>query len=324
MAEQTLLITGATGLVGSNLCVLARKKGYRVRAMVRSSQDFVPLQRADVETVIGDITDLDSVLRAAQGTDGIIHTAAVLGGTWSKATSEDFWNANYYGTVNVMEAGRQAGVRRVVDLDTLAILDWRETITERSCIAAIQDGDSGYVAAKRASYYEGMHRASRGQDIVFLTPAGIYGPGLFVERALHPTSFTGTLTAALNGRLESYINLRLLWAYSEDVAATALAAFERGSRGARYLACGRPEDACTLAQLCNVAAELAGVSHRVIDLDIASGGKQAGTMAKLAERKYADPIMNSTVTKTELGVAPIAVREGLARTVAWLRQNGKI
>lgn len=324
MTKKTLLITGATGLVGSNLSVQAANAGYHVRALVRSLDNVEPLRRANIEVVRGDITDLDSLLRAARGVEGIIHTAAVIGGTWSKATPEDFWAANYHGSVNVFEAGRQAGVRRVVDLDTLAILDWSKTITEDSSIAVIGPQDSGYVSAKRASYYEGMHRACRGQDIVFVTPAGIYGPSLFVERALHPTSFTGTLCTALNGGLKQYVNLPLLWAYAEDVAATSLAAFERGSNGARYLACGRPQDVRTLAQFCNLAAEIAGVSHRVEDLDLATGGSEIGSMAVLAKRKYADPIMDASRTTATLGVQPIDLLDGLKRTVDWLRQHGKI
>jgi dihydroflavonol-4-reductase len=324
MQDETLLVTGASGLVGSNLCLLAVRAGYRVRGMVRSPNDAEPLSAHAIEPVIADIRDLDSVLRAADSVGGILHTAAVLGGTWSKATVQEFWDANYTGTVNVMEAARRTGVRRVVDLDTLALLDWSQTITERSAIVAIQPGDSGYVASKRASYYEGMHRASRGQDIVFVTPGAIYGPSLFVERALHATSFTGTLCSALNGKLESYVPIPLLWAFAEDVAATALAAWERGATGSRYLACGRVEDLRSLAAFCNLGAEIAGIRHRVREVDLSSGGTQIGSMAAFAKRQYADPVMDSSRTETLLGVQPRALRDGLETTVEWLRANGKL
>jgi dihydroflavonol-4-reductase len=322
--KEVLLVTGANGLVGSNLCLTAAKAGYDVRALVRPNSECAPLQEAGITVVRGDVTLKESVFDAAEGASVIVHAAAVLGGTWSVSKSEDFWNVNYHGTLHVMEAARRMGARRLIDLDSLAILDWTQTITERSPIAPISNDDSPYVSAKRAAYYEGMRRASLGQDIIFVTPAGIFGPGPFPERALHPTSFTGTLAMALNGSLTQYLRFPLLWSYVDDVVAVCLAALERGRRGARYLACGRAESACSLATLCNRAAEIAGVAHRVLDVGLDTGAVNVGTMAKLAQRKYADPMLDSRVTAAELGVNPRTLDEGLRTTVAWLRQNGKI
>ena len=332
--KEVLLVTGANGLVGSNLCLAAAQAGYDVRALVRPTSECAPLQAAGITVVRGDVTLKESVFEAAQGASLIVHAAAVLGGTWSASKPEDFWNVNYHGTVHVMDAARHVGARRMIDLDSLAILDWSQTITERSAIAPLSSDDSPYVSAKRAAYYEGMHRASLGQatlgqaslgqDIVFVTPAGIFGPGPFVERALHPTSFTGTLATALNGSLAQYLSFPLLWSYVDDVVAVCLAALEHGRRGARYLACGRAENACSLAALCNRAAEIAGVAHRVLDVGLDTAAVNVGTMSKLAKRRYADPMLDSSVTATELGVHPRTLDEGLRTTVAWLRHNGRI
>lgn len=321
MTKNILLVTGANGLLGSNLCIAAAQRGYEVRALMRAPQTCAAFTAACITVLRGDVTDPGSVRAAARGARGIVHAAAVLGGTWSKATASDYWDVNYQGTVNVMEAARLEGVARMVDLDSLAILDWAHTITERSPIVPIGPDDSPYVASKRASYYEGMHRASRGQDITFVTPAGIYGPGPFAQRVLHPTSFTGTLAMALSGRLAEYVRFPLLWAYVDDIAAVCLAALERGRSGERYLACGRVEDACSIAALCNQAAALAGVPHRVREIDLSSGGAAIGSMAKLAARRLADPPLDSSGTQSSTGVAPLPLSEGLRRTVEWLRQS---
>src|ERR1700722_1371903 len=322
MTKKILLVTGANGLLGSNLCLAAARRGYEVRALMRAPQRCAAFTTAGLSLLRGDVTDLESIRAAARGASGIVHAAAVLGGTWSKATPQDYWDVNYRGTVNVMEAAHREGVARMVDLDTLAILDWAHTITERSPIAPITPDDSPYVAAKRASYYEGMHRAARGQDITFVTPAGIYGPGPFIERVLHPTSFTGTLAMALGGRLAEYVRFPLLWAYVDDVAAICLAALERARSGERYLACGRVEDACSIAELCNHAAVVAGIPHRVRDVDLSAGGDAIGSMAKLATRRHADPLLDSSGTQKSTGVTPISLNEGLRRTVEWLLPRG--
>jgi dihydroflavonol-4-reductase len=318
MTNKILLVTGANGLLGSNLCLAAARRGYEVRALMRAPQSCAAFTAAGIAVHRGDVTDLESIRAAASGAGGIVHAAAVLGGTWSKATPKDYWDVNYRGTVNVMEVAHREAVARIVDLDTLAILDWAHTITERSPIAPISPDDSPYIAAKRAAYYEGMHRAARGQHITFVTPAGIYGPGPFTERVLHPTSFTGTVAMALGGQLAEYVRFPLLWAYVDDVAAICLAALERGRSGERYLACGRVEDACSIAELCNHAAALAGVPHRVRDVDLSAGGGAIGSMAKLAARHYADPLLDSSGTQKSTGIAPLTLDEGLRRTVEWL------
>lgn len=323
MAGETLLITGATGLVGSNLCIKAAHAGYRVRAMVRNPIGTEPLKQPGIEVIIGDVTDRDSLLRAAKGATGILHCAAVLGGTWSKSTPEEFWAVNYHGVVNVMEAAKQRGVRRVVDVDTLAVMDWRTTITERSPLLPITPDNSPYVRSKRASVYESLHRAALGQDVVFVTPGGIYGPGPFTERALHPTCFNAMLLAGITGKLDRYVKFPLTWVYVADVVNIALAAFERGRIGERYLALGHAADICSLPDFCNRAAELAGSPHRVASVDPASG-LEIGTMAQFASRKYPDPIMDSSATTLALDVPPTLMCEGLRHTVAWLRSQGKI
>jgi nucleoside-diphosphate-sugar epimerase len=111
-SSEGLLLTGATGLVGSTLCIAARRAGHRVRGLVHSLAGTEPLGKAGVELVAGDVTDRESLVRAARGVRDIVHCAAVIGGTWSKATPEDFWSVNYQGVVNVLDAARQSGVRR--------------------------------------------------------------------------------------------------------------------------------------------------------------------------------------------------------------------
>jgi nucleoside-diphosphate-sugar epimerase len=122
MTKKILLVTGANRLLGSNLCLAAAKRDYEVRALMRSPRGCAAFTAAGISLLQGDVTDLESIRAAAGGASDIVHTAAVLGGTWSKATPSDYWDVNYRGTVNVMEAARREGVERMVDLDTLAIL----------------------------------------------------------------------------------------------------------------------------------------------------------------------------------------------------------
>jgi dihydroflavonol-4-reductase len=323
MAKGALLVTGATGLVGSNLCLAALAAGYRVRGLVRSAEGTGPLSRAGVELVVGDVTDAASLAAAARGMENIVHTAAVLGGTWSKATPGDFWSVNYQGVQNVLDAGKTAGVRRTVCYSSIAILDWSRTSSNHSPIAPIGPNDSPYTRAKRAAFYASMHRASMGEDIVTVMPCMIYGPGPLVDRALDPTSFTGTLLAGLRGDFKEYVGMLLSWSYVHDSVAIGLAALERCVNGARYLASGREADTCSLPAACNRANAMAGVAHRVREVDLSAGGN-IGSMKTYAERKYAKPFVDPSETEAELGIAPTPLDQGLSATIDWLRQAGKL
>jgi len=176
VAEDILLVTGATGLVGSNVCRLAIEAGYHVRGLVRGTADCEPLLDLGVELVTGDISDLGAVTRAVDSVRGIIHAAAVLGGTWASAPPGEYHATNYLGTSAVLAAARQAGVERTVCLSTIAIFDRSRTLTEDARVLPIRAGDSPYLRAKRSAFYQGMLHASLGQDVMFVVPGCVYVP----------------------------------------------------------------------------------------------------------------------------------------------------
>jgi dihydroflavonol-4-reductase len=324
MSKGLLLVTGATGLAGSNLCVAARQRGYGVRGLVRSASDTEPLTAAGVELVMGDVSDADSVARAVRGVQHVIHTAAVMGGTWGTATSDDHWAINYQGVVNVLDAAQNAGVGRCVVYSSTGVLDRRFTASNTSPFLPIGSSETPYSRAKRAAMYAGLHRAALGQDIVSVLPAQIYGPAPLVDRAVVPTSFTGTLLMALKGELKQYVPIPSSWVYVDDVVDVGLAALERGSIGERYLAVGREEDTCSLIDFCNLGCEIADVPHRVEAIDLSGGGDEIGAMRAYAAAAAADPFVDPSGTETALGIAPISLQTGLSKTIEWLREVGKL
>jgi dihydroflavonol-4-reductase len=320
-----LLVTGATGLVGSQVCRLAVDAGQRVRALVRSAGAAGPLEAAGAEVVVGDITDPDSVVRAAKGADAVIHTAAVLGGTWTPWTPEEFFQINHLGSVAVLDAAREAGLRSVV-LSTYGMFVWHETITETSKPWPVGSQSSPYIQAKIATFYEGMARAAAGvQSVNFVVPGCIYGPSLLGERALSdPTSFNSALLRGLGGELRIYVRMRTPWCYSVDVAAVALAAALRGRNGQTYLAMGREAEVMSLADFCNLGASIAGIDHRVENEDPSSNPEKYRTIGRHAQRVVADRRFDSSATNAELGVEPLPLEQGLTATIEWMRNLGRL
>lgn len=319
-----LLVTGATGLMGSNVVKLARDRGHEVDALVRDPATAGELVELGARLVRGDILDGESVAEAVAQVDGVVHAAAVLGGGYSTATSDDHMRGNYHGAMNVLRATEKRPVRTLM-VSSMSVLDWSHTLTEVSPTAPIRDDDRPYTIAKRAAYFETMRRATLGQDVMTLMPSGIYGPGYVMERALGPAGFTSLILEGLRGNIDSVADTSILWVHAEDLATAALNALDHGSRGARYLSLGRVEDRCSVAALCNMAAELAGVDVRVKEVTHAELAQDGASNSAWADRPITpDRFADTSVSDAVLHVTYRSLREGLRDTVEWLSAIGRL
>ena len=119
--SQTVLVTGATGLAGANVCRQLVERGDAVRALARAGADTEPLAALGVTVVTGDITDAADVHRAATGADSAIHCAALLGG--ASQNLPDFEAVNVEGTRHVLDAAASLGLGRVVAVSTGTFFD---------------------------------------------------------------------------------------------------------------------------------------------------------------------------------------------------------
>lgn len=323
--SDTLLITGASGLTGSTLASLGVAQGRQVRALVRNPEGLEPLTDLGVEVVQGDVTDRESLAKAMVGVSGVINTAALLGGTWVRATPEQMWQVNHQGALNVLEAAAEAGVARCVHVDTMGIWDSTVTMTERTPLLSPSEVDSPYIQAKRAGFVGALHRAMQGQDIVFVSPGAIFGPSLIAERALDPTSFTRVALKGILGEIDSFLSFPMVWTFAPDLAEICLRALDRGERTHRYLGMGHPGDVSSIADFCNEAAQIAGSPHRVEDIDpSASNAPDVGSYSQFTARSYADPYFDATATCEALDFQFTRRSEALATTVDWLRSIGRI
>jgi nucleoside-diphosphate-sugar epimerase len=319
-----VLVTGATGLVGSNVCRLLIGRGDEARALVRPTADTAELAELGVELISGDVTDATSVKRAAAGCDGAVHCAAMLGGT--SQDIDEFRAVNVDGTLNVLDAALPRTV--VLSTTTFFAMD-AHSLTEASPVAGVSTDDP-YTITKREAFLEIAARARNGQDVIVVVPGGIYGPAPVVDRALARTSFNRAILSALRGRLDQYVRFPIPWVFVDDVAQAALRALDRGVAGARYIAMGRPDDAVSTAAFLNRACELGGVEHRLVDVDVddANAAELERTfgpsLVKLARRTYPTPFFDNSATVDALDYHPIALDEGLARTIEWLRTVGRV
>lgn len=121
---QCVLVTGAPGYIGQHLVQSLLKDGVAVRGFSRSPR---PVGRSTIEWRQGDVRRLADVEQAVQGCDAVVHLACLpLGQSWQDPLSD--FSVNALGTLNVLQAARAAGVRRVVYTSTAQVYGFVERL----------------------------------------------------------------------------------------------------------------------------------------------------------------------------------------------------
>ena len=327
---ETVLVTGATGLAGANICKLLVERGDAVRALARETADTGPLVALGVDVVTGDVTDAAAVLGAARGSDAAIHCAALLGG--ASQNMADFEAVNVGGTRNVLDAAEAAGLRRVVAVSTGTFFDTSGGLDREDAPVSTHPSQDPYTVTKMAAFLDAMARAEKGQDVVSAHPGAIFGPSPVASNALGMTSFNRVLLSAARGRIERYLKFPVSWVFAEDIAKGCILALDKGVAGERYMLDGRPEDVVSTANACTRMCHLAGLDRVVADVlpsDDPELAKVFGpTLVAIAEKAAQGTPERKTLedskTYKRLGYLPISLDEGLTRTLSWFRAIGKV
>jgi dihydroflavonol-4-reductase len=227
--EGLLLVTGASGFVGSAIAVAARKAGYRVRVLVRQSSLRTNIQPDD-EVVIGDICDRASLAQALRGVRYLAHAAADYR-LWSPSPSEII-RTNLEGTRYLMEEALRAGVERIVYTSSVATLELQDgspavethRLPESKVIGPYKK--SKVLAERLVEEMVKKHRL----PAVIVNPSAPVGP-----RDVKPTPTGRIIVESASGRMPGYVDTGLNLVHVDDVASGHLAALRHGEIGERYI-----------------------------------------------------------------------------------------
>jgi len=178
MVDSPILVTGGAGFIGSNLVDALVARGYSVRVLDNLStgkRSNLPTG-ANVELIEGDVADAQLVRRAVQGCGAVVHLAAVASVQASVDDPVGTHQSNFVGTLNLCEAMREAGVRRVVFASSAAVYGNNgegQAIDEDVPKAPL----TPYAVDKLASeHYLDFYRRQHGLDPVVFRFFNIYGP----------------------------------------------------------------------------------------------------------------------------------------------------
>jgi dihydroflavonol-4-reductase len=324
------LVTGATGFLGSHVARALVGNGESVRVLVRPSSDLRALEAVDAERVTGDLRDRASLDRALEGVQRVFHVAADYR-LWARDPRE-IYESNVTGTRNLLEAARQANVKKFVYTSTVAtIAVTREgALPSETTKSSIHEMIGHYKRSKYEAELCAMQASEQGLPVVIVNPTTPVGPGDW-----KPTPTGKIIVDFLNGRMPGYVDTGLNFVPVEDCARGHLLAAERGAAGERYIL-GGPN--LTLKQMLDMLASVSGrtaprwkfpyiLAYAAGCVDTAVSGLLGREPqiplegVRMARHKM---FVDASKAGRELGFVSAAIEAAIARAVAWYEANGYV
>jgi dihydroflavonol-4-reductase len=328
-AEKKVLVTGASGFLGSAVAKCLMQAGYAVRAFIRPTSPRANLAALKIEIVEGDLRDAASVARAMQGIRFVFHVAADYR-LWARHP-QDIVHTNVEGTRTVMAAALRAGVERIVYTSSVATLASRPdgTPSDETFPLDAQSAVGAYKYSKAVAerLVESMI-AAENLPAVIVNPSTPIGPG-----DVRPTPTGRIIVEAASGRMPGFVDTGLNLVHVDDVAAGHLAALQRGRIGERYILGG--QDVLLGEMLADIARRVGRSPPklrlpRALIFPIAYGAEALAhftgrepfvttTGLRLAKDRM---FFTSAKAERELGYHARPYGEAIADAIAWFRQHG--
>lgn len=297
-----------------------------MRALTRAGSR---VRELDVETVVGDLRDPESLARAAAGCGLVFHVAADYR-LWAKRPAELF-ASNVQGTQNVLEAARAAGVERVVYTSTVGCIGMPpgELGNEETPVTAA-DMTGPYKQSKWEAEQKALEFAREGFPVMIVNPTAPIG-----DHDVKPTPTGKIILDFIQGRMPAYLDTGLNLVDVRDVAAGHLLAAERGRPGER---CILGAENLTLGQIFAKLEKISGRKAPSLRIPYAvayAAGLASTAWAEITGREPRAPLdavrmahkkmfVSHAKAERELGFAPGPVEEPLERAVRWFRENGYV
>jgi dihydroflavonol-4-reductase len=322
-----VLVTGADGLLGSNMVRLLLAAGHQVGVLIQSGRDPFTLEGLDIERYQGDILDYPSVAAAIRGKEAVIHAAASTA-VWP-SRSPLVRRVNIEGTENMIRAAEAGQVDRFVYIGTANSFTPGpiEAPGDESGPYGCEHYGLDYMDSKYRAQQLVLEAAGRGLPALTVNPTFMIGP-------YDATPSSGTMLIRLaQGRVPGYTGGGKCWCHVNDVATAAVNALTMGRPGESYIAGNRNLD---YGEFFRLAAEIIGVDppRRLLPAPFVLAGGAAGSlvssftgrqpllsypMARIAcDGHYYKP----EKARKELAMPASSLEDAVEESFSWLKDNG--
>ena len=311
-----VLVTGATGFIGSYVVPELAVRGHRVSVLARESSD-VSLLPPDIEIVRGGLQNAEEAL---DGMEGLVHLAGIGGKvhSLSDAGGGQLRSVNVEGTRSLFEAARRAGVSRAVLVTSMWTMVRPDLASKSTYLTSRIDSE------------EVVLRLSGGKlETVIACPTFVLG-----ARDRGPNFPGALILSLLRGRLPVVPTGAMDWIAASDTAQMIASALERGEASRRYLLGAEhrtyeellasvADRAGLRRPLMNVPKSLLRIGGMLGDLALATAWRKAPVPLRFGGNLLSlDGPLDCTPTWRALGEPTARVDDAAQAAIAWFRANG--
>jgi dihydroflavonol-4-reductase len=328
-----VVITGASGFIGSAVARAVHARGAHVVAIVQPGDDCRNLTVIDPERVVADIRDAAAVQNACAGARFVFHLAAVYR-FWAR-DPRIFYEVNVGGTLNVLGAVRAARCERLVYTSTVGVLGLKTAQdgvpSDETCYADIAHLIGPYKGSKFVAEHEVLRACAEGLDASIVLPTFPLGPG-----DVGPTPTGKLVLDFLNGKMPAFVDTALNVAHVDDLALGHVAALERGGKGRSYILGG---ENMPMREILQALADYSGLPMPRLQvprgLALTAGAAstliQGGLLRKeprvpfeAARMSMTKMIFSDERSRTEIGYTSRPAREAIRESARWFADNGYV
>jgi NAD dependent epimerase/dehydratase len=312
-----VLVTGADGFIGSHLCEALVRKGHHVKAFVLYNSfnswgwlDYIPVEiKENLEVFAGDIRDPHGVKKAMEGCDAVLHLAALIAIPYSYHSPDTYVDTNIKGTLNVLQAARELGIKRLIHTSTSEVYGTARfvPITEEHPLQGQSPYSASKIGADQLAY---SFFTSFELPVVIVRPFNTYGPRQSA-RAIIPTIITQLVADSPLIKLGALSPTRD-FTYVSDTVRGFIAALERDEGRGEVVQLGSNFE-ITIATLTQTLAQLMGK-----DIQIITDEQRLRPKDSEVERLWADNSKAKQLFAWQPEFAGLdGLKHGLLKTIEW-------
>ncbi|HEY2507854.1 MAG TPA: SDR family oxidoreductase [Streptosporangiaceae bacterium] len=328
-----IVLTGATGFIGSAVARALQVRGAQVVAVVEPGADPANLHGLECERAEVDIRDAAGLKAVCTGARHVFHLAAIYR-FWAR-DPRVFEEVNVGGTINVLEAFRSAGCERMVYTSTVGVLGLGQTrqggLADETSCPDITHLFGRYKQTKLAAEHEVLRAAAEGMDVSIVLPTFPLGPG---DRAPTPTG--KVVLEFLNGRIPGFVDTAMNVCHVDDLARGHLAALEHGRPGRSYILGG---ENLSMREILQGLADCSGLPMPGLEIphslalaagfvsDLIEGrllGREPTVPLEAARMSTTKMIFNDDRARAEIGHKSRPARLAIEDSARWFAEHGYV